>query len=67
VVSISLATEDTEDHFGGQPIYGLVDSLTDENGNDMIEGGTTTTGNVIGGVLGNLLKGVEGLSNDTGQ
>lgn len=36
VVSISLATEDTDDHFGGQPIYGIVESMTDENGNEMI-------------------------------
>lgn len=39
VISISLATEDTEDHFGGQPIYGIIDSMTDENGNEMIDTG----------------------------
>ncbi|HJS68464.1 MAG TPA: hypothetical protein VJ730_03505 [Nitrososphaera sp.] len=77
VISISLATEDTEDHFGGQPIYGIIDSMTDENGNEMIEtgasasgnvtdgalGGNTTGGNETGsGFLGNLTEGIENLT-----
>lgn len=77
VISISLASEDTDDHFGGQPIYGIVDSLTDENGNELIETGTTTTGNMTsgatdgnqtGGFVENLTEGVEEFfSNATGQ
>ena len=51
--SITLSTED--DHFKGQPLYGIVDSLTDESGNEMIQ--TTETaqeGNATGiGDLGN--------------
>ncbi|HEX7031606.1 MAG TPA: hypothetical protein VF172_01265, partial [Nitrososphaera sp.] len=55
VVSISLATEDTDDHFMGQPIYGIVDSMTDENGNELIGTGTTPAGNVTGGATeGNM-------------
>lgn len=77
VVSISLATEDTEDHFGGQPIYGIVDSMTDENGNELIDTGTSTAGNVTSGATGgnqtgggfveNLTEGVEDFFNGTGQ
>jgi len=77
VITLSLATEDTEDHFGGQPIYGIVDSLTDENGNELIEGGTAPAGNATGGAaggnqtgggfLGNLTEGVQNLFNSTGQ
>ena len=51
--SITLSTED--DHFKGQPLYGIVDSLTDESGNEMIQ--TTETaqeGNATGiGDIGN--------------
>jgi hypothetical protein len=83
VISISLATEDTDDHFMGQPIYGIVDSMTDENGNEMIDTDTSTAGNVTGGnmtggnqtggnqtdggFLGNLTSGVQDLFNSTGQ
>lgn len=52
VISLSLATEDTDDHFMGQPIYGVVDSMTDENGNEMIDTGTSTAGNATGGATG---------------
>ena len=77
VISISLASEDTEDHFGGQPIYGIVDSMTDEDGNELIEGGTAPAGNVTGGAmdgnetggnetdggfLGNLTEGIGNLT-----
>jgi hypothetical protein len=37
--SLTFSTED--DHFKGQPLYGIVDSLTDESGNQLIE--TTQT------------------------
>lgn len=52
VVSISLASEDSDDHFQGQPIYGIVESMTDENGNEMIDTGTSTAGNQTGGAAG---------------
>jgi hypothetical protein len=82
VIIFSLATEDTEDHFGGQPIYGIVDSMTDENGNELIDTDTSTDGNVTGGATGgnmtggnqtgggfveNLTEGVEDFFNGTGQ
>lgn len=81
VVSISLATEDTDDHFMGQPIYGVVESMTDENGNEMIDTGTTTagnqtggatggnatSGNQTGGILDDPLGGVQDFFNSTGQ
>ncbi|HXG05810.1 MAG TPA: hypothetical protein VNI77_00605 [Nitrososphaera sp.] len=56
VISISLATEDSDDHFMGQPIYGIVESMTDESGNELIDTGlTTTVGNETGGVTdGNM-------------
>jgi hypothetical protein len=81
VISISLATEDTEDHFGGQPIYGIVDSMTDENGNALIDTGTSTVGNATSGATGgnatdtnqtgggfadNLTGGIEDFFNSTG-
>lgn len=52
VISISLATEDTDDHFMGQPIYGIIASMTDENGNEMIDTGIPTAGNATGGATG---------------
>jgi len=81
VVSISLATEDTEDHFGGQPIYGIVESMTDEDGNEMIDTGTEAAGDTMGNItqgaedaanetgefFGNVTEGIEDLFNSTGQ
>jgi hypothetical protein len=78
VVSISLATEDTDDHFMGQPIYGIVESMTDENGNELIDTGTSTAGNMTGGnatggnqtaggMLDNLTGGIQDFFNGTGQ
>jgi|GEM_PF-1080927 len=58
VISISLATEDTDDHFMGQPIYGIVESMTDESGNELIDTGATTGGNVTEGATdGNTTDG----------
>lgn len=37
VMSIWLATKSTDNHFKEQPIFGVVDSMTDENGNEMIQ------------------------------
>jgi hypothetical protein len=75
-VSISLATEDTDDHFMGQPIYGIIDSMKDKNGNEMVEtGGTQTAGNATnqttsgnqtaGGFLGNVTEGIKDFFNGT--
>jgi hypothetical protein len=61
VVSISLATEDTEDHFMGQPIYGIVESMTDAEGNEMIS--TTATSSET---MSNTTQTTEGTSNETG-
>ena len=74
VVSFSLASEDTDNHFMGQPIYGIVKSLKDANGNEMIQtgaatggsmtggnatGGNATSGNQTGGgILGNITEGI---------
>jgi len=66
VVIISLASEDTEDHFMGAPIYGIVDSMTDKNGNEMIgTGGTQTAGNVTSG--GNVTQGIKDFFDGTGK
>jgi len=81
VVTISLATEDTEDHFGGQPIYGIVESMTDEAGNEMIDTGTEASDDTMGNItqsaedvanetgefFGNVTEGIEDLFNGTGQ
>jgi hypothetical protein len=68
VISISLATEDTEDHFMGQPIYGIIDSMTDESGNEMIETGASAAGNVTDGAMGgNTTGGNATGSNETGS
>jgi len=64
VVSISLASEDTEDHFKGQPIYGITDSFTDENGNELIQ--TQTAGNATD-TGGNMTQGAETAANETGE
>jgi hypothetical protein len=76
VVSISVASEDTDDHFSGQPIYGIVDSMTDESGNELVEGITGAAGNVTQGAenavnetgefLGNVTEGVQDFFNGTG-
>ena len=76
VVSISVASEDTDDHFGGQPIYGIVDSMTDESGNELVEGTNGTAENVTQGAenavnqtgefLGNVTEGVKDFFNGTG-
>jgi hypothetical protein len=68
--SISFASQATDSHFGvGQPIFGVVKSLKDQNGNEMIHGaatagGTSTTGNATagaGGFLGNVTQGLSKL------
>lgn len=64
VVSISLATEDTDDHFQGQPIYGVVESLTDENGNELVQTGATQTADKM---MGNFTEGAENAANETGE
>jgi hypothetical protein len=80
VASISFASENTDDHFHGQPIYGVVDSLT-ENGKELIQapGGTMTSGNATGGnttsqnilnqtgnALKNATEGIKDFFNGTG-
>jgi hypothetical protein len=54
VISISLATKDTDGHFKGQPIYGIVESMKDANGNELVAtaGGTQTAGNATSGAAG---------------
>jgi hypothetical protein len=51
--SLTFSTDD--DHFKGQPLYGIVDSLTDESGNQMIETTQTAQSNStgIGETVGN--------------
>jgi hypothetical protein len=51
--SLTFSTED--DHFKGQPLYGIVHSLTDENGDEMIDttqtaqdGNSTGIGDAVG-------------------
>jgi hypothetical protein len=69
VMSISLATESTDNHFKRQPIFGIVDSMTDENGNEMIQTAQQTSsaaaaGNATGG---NMTQGAERAVNETGE
>jgi hypothetical protein len=63
VATISLATDATDNHFKGQPIYGIRDSMTDENGNEMIQT-TQTSGNAT---AGNVTQGAQNAANKTGQ
>jgi hypothetical protein len=60
--SFTFSTDD--DHFKGQPLYGVVDSLTDENGNEMIQTTETASqgGNATG--VGGL---VDDAANQTGD
>lgn len=67
VMSISLATESTDNHFKGQPIFGIVDSMTDENGNEMIQTAqqiSSAAGNATGG---NMTQGAERTLNETSE
>lgn len=61
--SISLTTED--DHFMGQALYGIVDSLTDKDGNEMIQAARTSQAGDP--TLGNLTQGTENAINQTGN
>jgi hypothetical protein len=64
--SITFSTDD--DHFKGQPLYGVVDSLTDESGNQMIQTtqtaqeGNTTQSNATG-----IGETVSNAANETGD
>jgi hypothetical protein len=37
VMTINPAAEDTDNHFGGQPIYGIVTQATGENGTQIVQ------------------------------
>jgi hypothetical protein len=37
VMTINPAAEDTDNHFGGQPIYGIANSVTGENGTQIVQ------------------------------
>ena len=74
-VSLTFSTED--DHFKGQPLFGVVDSLTDEQGNEMIqttesaqEGNSTGVSETVGdaaNATGDFLGDVgESIQNMTG-
>ena len=69
VASISFASEQTDNHFQGQPIYGVVNSLT-ENGRELVQtpGGTTTSGNTTAGnMTGSISQGAQNALNQTGS
>jgi hypothetical protein len=66
VLTITLDPKDTSNHFGGQPIYGVVTSMTGTN-NEKIVGTTPAAtaggggsssggGGGVGGILGNITK-----------
>jgi hypothetical protein len=65
VMTINPAAEDTDNHFGGQPIYGIANQVTGENGTQIVQtsspaspaqaeaqqgGGNQTGGNPLGGI-----------------
>jgi hypothetical protein len=65
VMTINPAAEDTDNHFGGQPIYGIANQVTGENGTQIVQtsspaspaqaeaqqgGGNETGGNPLGGI-----------------
>jgi hypothetical protein len=37
VMTINPAAEDTDNHFGGQPIYGIANQVTGENGTQIVQ------------------------------
>ncbi len=79
-VAISFSSEQTDDHFHGQPLYGVVHSLT-QDGKEMVQTGSTqtssnSTGNAItqgaqnmanqtGNALNNLTQGIKNFFNST--
>jgi hypothetical protein len=67
IMSISLATESTDNHFKGQPIFGIVDSMTDENGNEMIQTTQQTSSAAGNATGGNMTQGAERTLNETGE
>ena len=70
VMSLNLSPSDTSNHFSGQPINGVVSTLTSQNGTQIVgpaagtTGGGTSSGGGgggIGGVLGNITKPLQNL------
>ena len=73
VVTLSVSSEQTKNHFHGEPIYGVVDSLKDQNGIELVQSGDTktasdatgdnsTSGNPLSGFVGNVTKGIRNLT-----
>jgi hypothetical protein len=58
-MTINPAAEDTDNHFGGQPIYGIANQVTGENGTQIVQ--TTPAGQAAA-----QQGGEEGGGNQTG-
>ncbi len=66
VVSLNLSPSDTSNHFSGQPITGVVSTLTSQNGTQIVGPAAGTTGGGTsakggggpGGILGNITSGI---------
>ena len=60
ILSIILDPKDTSNHFGGQPIYCIVTSMTGTNNEKIVGTATSATapssGGSVGGFLGNITK-----------
>jgi hypothetical protein len=44
VISIAPSSAATDNHFQGQPIYGVIDSLTEESGKELVQSQASTSG-----------------------
>ena len=67
-LTVEPAGEDTDNHFQGQPIHGIVASLQDQEGNQLVQAPAEVTGNQTqngggggGGFLDRLTEPFEGL------
>jgi hypothetical protein len=67
VVTIALDSETTEGHFHGQPIYGITDSFTDENGQEQIQTQTSSAGSTTNETSGNMTDAGSNIANETGE
>jgi hypothetical protein len=65
VLNIAVSSNATDNHFQGQPIYGITNSLTNSQGTQLIKGATSATS--ISSIGQNVTQGASNLVNKTGN
>jgi hypothetical protein len=59
VLSIIPSSQEVNDHFKGQPIYGVTESMKDKTGNDIIVSSNSMTPNINGTISNFVANGTE--------